>query len=215
MEFRLNAAVFAVDQKPVGHVERVVLDPRTKKITHLVIRQGLIFSKDKVVPVDLIATAMKDSITLRADVEYLANLPDFEEEAFVIVDKDEYGPTGGMPFEDRPLPLYYYASGVDAMHERYPQQRVETEADQNIPAGTVALDEGAAVFSADGEHVGDIERIFTFPGTDRVARFLISDGFLLKQKKTIPATWITRLGEGEVHLTVKSHLLDILPPYRE
>jgi sporulation protein YlmC with PRC-barrel domain len=42
MRFNQGDRVMTVDGKEAGHIERVVIDPRTNEITHLVVRRGLL-----------------------------------------------------------------------------------------------------------------------------------------------------------------------------
>jgi hypothetical protein len=44
---------------------------------------------------------------------------------------------------------------------------------------------------------------------------VISQGLLLKQKKLIPTTWVSRFGEESVHLGVGAELVNTLPEYAE
>ena len=78
MQFRNNTAVFTSDDREVGKIDRVVLDPRTKEVTHVVIRKGLLSTEDKVVPIDQIAEAGEKQVVLRQDINF-ETLPDFEE----------------------------------------------------------------------------------------------------------------------------------------
>lgn len=213
MEFRQDASVFTANDEHVGHVDRVVLDPRTKDVTHIVVRKGLLFTEDKVVPIELIASATGDRVVLREDAEDLGVLPDFEETHYTMLDEEEStrakAPAGSPP------PLYWYPRpgaprGYPARFRR-PYAAATTE--RNIPEGAVPLKQGARVISADGEHVGDIERVLTDPELDRATHFVISQGLLRKERKLIPPTWVIRVGEEEVHLAVGSHLLDELPEY--
>ena len=57
MEIKRNAKVTTADGKDVGRVDRVVIDPQSKEVSHLVIRQGFLFTEDKVVPIDLVSAA--------------------------------------------------------------------------------------------------------------------------------------------------------------
>ncbi|HKZ83982.1 MAG TPA: hypothetical protein VJ793_10055 [Anaerolineae bacterium] len=45
--------------------------------------------------------------------------------------------------------------------------------------------------------------------------FLISKGLLLKETKIVPVQWVTFIGEDEVHLAVRSRLLNELRAHRE
>ena len=213
MEFRQDASVFTADDEYVGHVDRVVLYPRTKDVTHIVVRKGLLFTEDKVVPIELIASATGDRVVLRKDADDPGALPDFEETHYVMLDEEEStrakAPAGSPP------PLYWYPrAGVPRGYPaRFRRPQVVENTERNIPEGTVPLKEGARVISADGEHVGDIECVLTDPELDRATHFVISRGLLRKERKLIPPMWVVRVGEEEVHLGVGSSLLDTLPEY--
>jgi len=211
MEFRLDAKVFTTDNRQIGHVDRVVLDPKTKEVTDIVVRKGLIFTEDKVVPFDLVAGTRDGQVVLGEGVGDLQALPDFKEEYYVVLDQEELGP--GLPKEEYPLPLYYYPIAHEGAPTPYDRQKTVTKTKRHIPEGTVALEEGAQVFSADGKHVGDVERVFVYPRTDQASHFLISKGLLLKERKLIPIAWVSTIREDKVHLAVRSRLLEKLRRY--
>ena len=66
--------------------------------------------------------------------------------------------------------------------------------------------------SSDGEHVGDIERIFVEADSNKITHFVISQGFF-KDHKLIPAHWARTVEEDKVQLVVYSELLQDLPAY--
>jgi uncharacterized protein YrrD len=224
MQFKEGTYVVTADGKEVGNVDRVVIDPGTKQVTHLVIRQGLLITQDKVLPIDLIDTATREQVTLKPRADNLPELPDFEETHYVTIDEDE-ARAGSPPAVDYASPLYWYpplgatrwgypAPGYPAQPS-YAEPVVETETELNIPEGTVALKEGAKVYSADGEQVGNIERIFTSPNTNQATHLLISQGLILKNKKLVPMSWASTVGEDEVYLMVSSRVLDKLQEYKK
>ena len=204
MQFRNNTAVFTSDDREVGKIDRVVLDPRTKEVTHVVIRKGLLSTEDKVVPIDQIAEAGEKQVVLRQDINF-ETLPDFEENHYITLDGEEM-PGQYSPGHAQSMYWYPFQSGQEFPIFTPEPFIVETE--RNIPDRTVVVKEGAKVTSADGEHVGNIERVFVDPDTDRVTTFLVSKGLLLKERMLIPSAWVSRFGEREVKLAVGSKLLE-------
>src|SRR5690554_5295853 len=89
MQFAKNAHVYTLDKQPVGRITHVVLDPTTKKVTHVVVRQGIIFTEDKVIPIQMFQSTGLDGAILREDAGDLHSLPRFEEAYFVQVDMTE------------------------------------------------------------------------------------------------------------------------------
>jgi PRC-barrel domain len=83
----------------------------------------------------------------------------------------------------------------------------------NIPDNFIALKEGARVLTEDGVHAGNLERLIMNPETEQATHFVISSGFLTKERKLLPAHWIKDVTEDEVHLSVASGLFDRLSEY--
>lgn len=212
MQFKQNTSVFTADGRDVGRIDRVVLDPHTKEVTHIVVRKGFLFTEDKVVPIDLIGAATEDRVTLREDAGDLDKLPHFEKTHYVMLGRDEW-----MRDPERmnyAPPMYGYPPTLPAVPSPVrPAPAYAVETGENIPPGTVALKEGARVVSADDRHVGNVERVLTDPQADRATHFLVSQGLLLKEKKLVPTSWVSEVEEDEVRLAVGSETLNHLRPY--
>lgn len=207
--FQKNANVNSAKGEQVGSLERVVLNPETKVVTHIVIRAGAFFNKEaRVVPVDLVAETTENQIILRDEAGVLDAFPPFEERHLIDADGDsEQNPA------DAPQ-VIYGAPGFGPMMVQAPGQQVVTQVEQNIPQGTVAMKEGAKVLAAEGEHVGNVERVLADPSVDQVTHLLISRGLFMKENKLIPIKWVMSLGEETVRLRVKKtsvEELDTIP----
>jgi uncharacterized protein YrrD len=85
-----------------------------------------------------------------------------------------------------------------------------TQVERNIPDGTVALEEGARVLTAEGRNAGKVERVLADGGAECVTHLLVSTGMLTKEKKLVPINWVTTIGEHEIHLRVEKHALEAL-----
>jgi len=218
MQFKEGASVFTSEGQRAGQIDRVVIDPKTKEVTHVVVQKGFLFTTDKVVPVSLIGAATEDRVTLRKDAGDLQALPDFEETHYVPVsaaEAREMLPAGYVRH------LYWYpptsftwwgSLGYPARYG-YPIPPYVARTERHVPEGTVALEEGAKVLSRDREHVGDVDAVLTDPEKDRATHLLISQGLLLKEHKLVPTTWVSTVLGDEVHLSVGSDLLEGLPEY--
>jgi uncharacterized protein YrrD len=222
MRFNDGANVFTSGGDKVGSLDRVVIDPQSREVTHVVVRKGFLFTEDKVVPVSLIGAATKDRVTLREDAGDLEALPDFEETHYIPLDDAEAGAT--FP-AGHARPLYWYPSaGLTwwsptgypgyAGNLGYPKPEYVARTERSIPEGLVALEEGAKVISSDNNHVGDIEAVLTDPKEDRATHLLITQGLLLKERKLVPTAWISKVREKKVHLGVGSKFVEQLPDYQ-
>ncbi|MFN2291356.1 MAG: PRC-barrel domain-containing protein [Anaerolineae bacterium] len=228
MELIKGQDIITPDGDKVGSIERVVLDPETKEVSHIVIEEGFLLKETKVVPINMLGAETEDGIVLR-DAEYLDDLPPFSETDYVPagVETAETRERGeGQPAEmarDYPTqfaPRYYWYPPVGVGWWRglgtptYVEPEYVRTVEFNIPDGTVALEEGAAVITSDDKHIGDVEEILTDPQENRATHFVISTGLLLKEHKLVPTQWVSTILEAEVYLSVSSDVVKGLPEYK-
>lgn len=75
---RRGARVTTSAGKDVGQVDEFVIDPETKQITHLVMREGNFWGKrDVIIPVTAIENIKNESVCLNLTQEHIEELPDF------------------------------------------------------------------------------------------------------------------------------------------
>ena len=155
MQFQKNAHVLASNAQEVGSLDRVVINPETKVITHIVVRMGALFNRaDKIVPIDMVTDTTEDLVVLNADANTVEAMPPFEEKQVTSeVRIVEEVPTD----EDQPVLLS--ESPAILLFTPDSAEPYTTETVQNIPEGTVAMKEGAKVISADGQHIGNVWRL--------------------------------------------------------
>ena len=208
MLFKQGTDVFSSDNEKIGTLDRVVLDPKTKEISHIIVREGFLFTEDKVVPMDLIGSMTDERIILQGSKDHLNELPDYEETHYIPRDATVDDDMGALYWN----PPAYSGAGYSQYPVIYPQYLYIRRTEKNIPEGMVALAEGAKVLAEDGEHVGNIETLITDPN-ERVTHLVISSGLLMKERKIIPSHWLNSVTEDEVQLSVDSRLLERLPEY--
>lgn len=208
MQFKQNAGVFTATDEAVGHIDRVVVDPQTKVVTHIVVQKGFFFKEDKVVPIDLIAEATEAQITLRADAGDLHALPPYEEKHYLTSEAESsQAPPSPVPSISGFPPLGVGGEGLPV------GPQLVTQVEHNIPQGAIALKEGAKVITSEGKQVGHLERVFADSQAHRATHLVISQGLLAPKRRLIPITWADIVDEDEVHLAVKENTLDWLRTY--
>jgi uncharacterized protein YrrD len=221
VELKEGTGVFTPDGKEVGTINRIVLDPETNEITHIVVQKGWLFSEDKVIPFDRVRSATKDRVVLNKNIDDFDRFPPFEETHYLgISDRDAAART--MPADAYPAnvlaPAYYWYppygyTGYPAYGLPY-QTWPRTETKQNIPANTVPLKEGAKVVTSDNKHVGNVERLMVEADSSKVTHFMISEGLLFKDRRLVPASWIKSVTDDEVQLNVSSDVLNRVLSYQ-
>jgi uncharacterized protein YrrD len=214
MQFRENADVKTSGGEKIGRIDRVVVDPATGEITHLVVKKGLLFTQDKVVPVDLIESTTEKQVVLKQREADPDAFPDFEETQHI--------PAGG--YEDFKRREVEQARRVIWYHTQInspwwtggpapaaPKPLFIKKTQRNIPEGAIPLEEGAKVVDAEGDSVGEIEEVYAEAEEHRVTHILISSGTFSKEKKLIPSAWLTDILEDSVRLSVKKKVIENLP----
>jgi hypothetical protein len=168
----------------------------------------------------MVTSAIGESVVLKEEIGDFDALPAFEETQFVGATYERPNDPELTPDPDfRYAPAYYWYPalsnigfpGIALGHHAAPSG----ETKRNIPEDTVPLKEGTNVVSSDGEHVGDVDRLFLEPDSNKVTHFLISQGILFKDQKLVPAHWVKSVDEDSVHLLVSSKVLERLPAYQE
>lgn len=215
MEFKRGAGIYTAEGERIGEIHRVVIEPETNGVTHLIVQKGLLFPEERVLPISLVAEAHDDRVTLRPESDDLEELPEYQQSHYVAAKP-------AMPTA-QPTPgvgeIYWYppvGSGwMTGSPQHEPGSKITEGSDKNIPEDTVAIREGAEVISRDEKSIGDIERIITDSVTDRVTHLLISRGLILKEEKVIPASWIQDIAEDRVKLSVSAEMMENLPAYDE
>jgi uncharacterized protein YrrD len=218
MQFKENADVLTSTGDKVGRIDRVVIDPKSKELTHLVVKKGFLFTEDKVVPLDHVETTNEDQVVLKEGLEDPDDFPDFEETHYIPAEeagKFAKRDLGGT----RPLAWYYPMPGAAWWRMRmgaypgYPEPPYVSRTELNIPDNTVPLEEGAEVVGSEGDHVGDVERVYTEEEEQRVTHLLISQGLISKTRKLIPTMWVEHVLQDKVRLSVSKEFVEGLPEY--
>lgn len=208
MQLQIGADVYTPAGDKVGSVDRVVVDPDSRKVTHFIVKRGFLFTEDKVVSMDLVDRLESQRVTLKMGEDHLDSLPEFEETHYVPLQPKHnvYG--------DRSVYWYppYLAWGrTGGIGYAIPPYVTRTE--KNIPKDLVVLEEGTRVFSSDGEQVGKIDQLHVDTELERVSHLIISRGLVFSEKKLIPTTWLNRVGDKEVHLSIDADFFEQLPDY--
>ena len=184
-EFAMGAEVRCADG-PGGEVTRVIIDPATKTVTHLVIEPKHRVGSGRLVPIDLVDSAA-DGIRLRCTVEEFARLEPAEE--MELVDNaisSLYGPTGA-------------SSPVQAIVQDV------------VPRGETDIERGEPVHALDGE-IGRVHGCQVNPDDHRVTHVLLEEGHLWGRKEVaIPISAVTKVENG-IWLNLTKKQVEDLPP---
>ena len=188
-QFTLGARASCTDGH-CGEVRRLIIDPATEIVTHLVIQPGHRQEAGRLVPVRLVETADGD-IRLRCTRAEFGELDHAAERDLVAgAEAPQIVEHGGV-------------SGAAL--------RQTTVLEDVIPVGETEVGPGEPVHAVDGE-IGRVQGFLVNPGDDRVTHVLLLEGHLWGRKKiAIPISAVTGVDAG-IRLNLTKEQVGELPP---
>ena len=188
-EFAMGATARCVDG-PGGTVSRMIIDPATETVTHLVIEPKHRLGVGRLVPLDLVDTTAGD-IRLRCTVEEFGGLEPAQETELI----DDAGDLG--------------LGGLNApMGVISPVQAILQD---TVPLGETDVERGDPVHALDGE-IGRVQGLLVDPDDHRVTHVLLQEGHLWGRKKvSIPVSAVTGVENG-IRLSLTKRQVEDLPP---
>jgi sporulation protein YlmC with PRC-barrel domain len=190
MDLHLNAHVECTDGR-VGHLENIILNPKSKKVTYLVVRGNDLQNRERIVPEKLVREATRETVRLTISREKFDRMKDFIQEEYIppnimLYMADMAGWNAGTP------------AGVFVEHEA-------------VPNGGMVVHRGAKVFATDG-HIGRVDEFLVEGKTGRITHLLLLEGHLWGKKDVaVPVNRIDRYQDGNVYLNIDKRRVEALP----
>jgi sporulation protein YlmC with PRC-barrel domain len=180
-----------------GQSTYVIINPVSRRVTHVVVKRNKGLHAEHLVPVDLVANTTHDLIRLRCTTDELSKIEPFTETEYVqerIPDIDY--------LEESYLVWPYHIPEIDT---------TVPITHQRIPHGELAVHRGARVEATDG-HVGRVDEFLVDPVDTHITHLVLREGHLWGQKDvTIPVSQIDRIEEDTVYLKLDKHSVEALP----
>jgi uncharacterized membrane protein len=187
----LNAKVECVDG-PCGQSTRVIVDPKTLRVTHFVVRQAATGQTQHLVPVDQVVETTSGVIRLRCTRDELGKMKQFIVTEYRQVEVPRYA---GV---DTAVP--YYSPDIETL----PVDR------ELIPEGELAIQPDTRVEATDGP-VGQIDELVTNPETGQITHLALRRGHMWGKKDVLlPVSLVKYVAEGTVYLTIDKETISTL-----
>jgi sporulation protein YlmC with PRC-barrel domain len=187
-QFTIGARASCTDGH-CGEVRRLIIDPATEMVTHLVIQPGHRQEAGRLVPVHLVETT-DGEIRLRCTRADFGKL-DYAVERDMVTGPDSPRMVGSRSMTAAEL-------------------RQETVLEDVIPVGEKEVGPGDQVHAVDGE-IGQVQGFLVNPGDDRVTHVLLQEGHLWGRKKVaIPISAVTGVDAG-IRLSLTKEQVGELP----
>jgi len=193
MRIAFGTRVVDAEGKAVGTVRCVVLHPDTRMVDGLVVHQGVVKSREMIVPMAKVAgTDVPIRLALKAadlaslplfNPEHLRPMPDhwdvpagFDEREFFVV--------GGDPWSEAALPFEQTSPAVSGT----PAYVADEDSAQDPAEPDIAR--GMAVYDSTGRRVGDVESVDIDRASGKITWIVVRRGHLFGRDTTVPASLI-------------------------
>jgi osmotically-inducible protein OsmY/sporulation protein YlmC with PRC-barrel domain len=191
LTFRIGSTVRCHDGK-CGELEKVVIDPHTRRVTALVVAKGLLFPDKRVVPVSIVQEAEPD-IVLDMDADDLAELPAYEERVY------EKPPEGWetstqIPTSDMIMPIMPWT----VVQGQTLRPIIRYQVHQGVPKEDVVVERGTQVECVDGV-IGKVDHVLITSDTGEFTHLVVDRG-PLATRLIVPRELIGALGETVIRL---------------
>lgn len=191
MDIPLNAHVRCANGDG-GRTTRVVLNPLTREVTHIVVREPGLLGVERLVPVESIATSTPQEVHIRLTRGELATMQRFITDEFVTVPSLTHGDTLHWP---------YFALGGERL----------TLHQETIAPEELAVRRGYRVEATNGL-IGRVDGFLVDPLSNRISHLVLREGHLWGAREvTLPVTQIARIDDRAVHLTLDKDAVEALP----
>jgi sporulation protein YlmC with PRC-barrel domain len=191
-----------------GELADVVIDPLTKRVTHLVVKSEEEPSVERLAPIELAESRDDESraVTLRATIEEVRALPPVQDVAYLQMgDFPLDDPDWDVGIEDVYALPYYPAYDLEPGALDY------TVMYDRIPKGEVEIRRSSGVYSADGHHLGHVDG-FLVDRDDKITHLVLERGHLWGRREvTIPIGAAAKVETDDVTLSLTKDEVAALP----
>ena len=195
---QIGAHVFAADGE-CGEVARVIINPVTQVLTHLVVAPAHHQALGRLVPVDLIEGVQDERIRLSCSLAHFRALDDAQDVRFLPGSPDVLG------YGEHSLTWPYYTLEMPLAGSGHEAMIVD-----RVPLGEVEVHRGDQVHAADG-WIGSVQGLVIDPEDHRVTHVLLQEGHLWGRKQVaIPIGAASRVGE-EIRVGLTKQQVEELP----
>ena len=209
MDIPINAEVYCTDGL-CGRSTRLVIDPKTADVTHLVVKEHRFPHTEFLVPLDNVAASTIQRIDLHCRVDELARFQPLDEVEYMTLDQ-----AGGDVREsmrelasEETIIFPYFTSDPEPLSPGDTIIRVRHEM---LPPGELAIQRGAEVIATDGR-IGRVDDLEVDPQNGHITHMRLLEGHLWGKKHVIiPVSEILRIEEDRIYLKLGKEQVETLP----
>ena len=193
---KIGVQVHATDG-PCGNLARLIFNPITDVLTHLIVEPGHHDEQARVVPFDLVVSASEDVIQLSCTKERYDQLDSAEDVEML---RDTTGKYDGFSSTSM-----YFGVGRPLGHHPQPMYS------DSVPLGEIEIRQGDPVHAKDGE-IGAVQGLVIDPADHHVTHVLLQEGHLWGRKQVAIPIGVANRVAYEVRVDLTKDEIEALPP---
>ena len=196
-----------------GELADIVVDPTTKRVTHLVARPHKHDGVSRLVPIELVddPDGTENGLTLGCSIDDVTKLPALQETAYLRLGEVPVSdPKWDVGVQDV-LAMPYYGGEFGAFAGDLDTYGVTYD---RVPKGEVEIRRSSSVASSDGEFIGEVDG-FVVDEDEHITHFVLERGHLWGQREvTIPIGAVAKVETDLVTLQLSKKEVGDLPSVR-
>ena len=214
---RHGAEIISTDNKEVGKLHAVVVDPRDNEVTHIVVNTGPHFPQPGfgapnlvTVPIEDMADAREEKVILKCTKRKFAQMP-----AYVERDFTPPHPSWREPeWVHRENSLWAVGVAVAASLASLTGIPVPLETFRKAKFERHIMNDAPVWREEPHSHIGDVERVLVDEESEEIAALVIRRGAFFADDVILPIDHVTEILDGVIHVRITDDELRRLEVFR-
>lgn len=190
MNIELGADIVGSNGDKIGVVDGLVMDPHTGEARSMVLRKGLFFPTDLIIPLEAVTSASPEQVNVNFTKDDANTMTEYMD-ADYMTPPAGYFPSNGV---------FYWPAATVYARDHVGNLVAEDEVHERDP-DSILVTEGTLVVDVHGENLGRIVELESDAG-GRVSAFKVEQGFFRRHERHIPAHLIKAADDNVVELSI-------------
>jgi uncharacterized protein YrrD len=196
--FKIGENVYTTDGQ-AGKLMKIVINPETGHITHLIVEKGFLQKTDRVVPIEAVTDTTGDDIRLTVSTAELEQLPEFNQSEFRTEDPGWERDTYHVGDPDHAV-RWDMAYGHNSPMEVERVHTSEGHLERGVDTDERVVSKGMKVYDYDGE-LGVVETVLVDEVTAQMTHLVVKHGFM-GPHIAVPMSAVTTISEASVSINL-------------
>jgi uncharacterized protein YrrD len=190
-----------------GKLIRVVIDPRTQRVTDLIVEKGFLQKVDRVIPVTAVEEATGESIRLNVDADAFKDFQEYDETSVRL-------PVGGYRGNRyRTNEVVYLMGRYRSVFVEEPiVPTVEHKVHEGVPTELDVIGSGTPVRNMLGD-LGEVDHLLINADTNRITHLVVKTKGLFSDYPVVPISDVSGIDEAGIFIKVSEEELREYPRY--